>query len=68
MIRSVSRFAEKRGDYVVLDNAAAAPGDHGIKDRIGNPRRLNLDVADVKTVLGVKARRNAHNNILEGEA
>ena len=68
VVREVSRFAEKRGDYVVLDNDSRKDNGDNIKQRIGRPRRLGMDVADFKTVLCVKAKRPAHNNIMEGEA
>ena len=68
MVRAVSRYAEKRGDYVVLGKASASRDHKAIKPRAGFPRHLNLDIDDFKTMMSVKARRPAHNNILEGEA
>ena len=68
MVRAVSRYAEKRWDYVVLGKASASRDHKAIKPRAGFPRHLNLDIDDFKTMMSVKARRPAHNNILEGEA
>ena len=37
------------------------------KQRLGVPRHLKIDASSFKTVLSLKARHCAHNNILEAE-
>ena len=66
LVREISTYAEKRGDYVVLntDNEVAKKSP---KKRIGVPRYLKLDAADFRTILSVRAHHGAHNNILEAE-
>ena len=67
IVREISTYAEKRGDYVVL----SAEGEDTTKPpqkRLGVPRHLRLEASDFKTIFSIKARRNAHINILEAEA
>ena len=68
LVREVSSYAEKRGGYVVLENANAPGRTKPTKPRQGTPRCLKLDTADFKTILSIKARHAAHSNILEAEA
>ena len=68
VIRKVASFAEKRGDYVVLEDNLAKTSGQELKPRAGFPRHLGLKQADFKTILSVRAQHPAHNNILEGEA
>jgi hypothetical protein len=64
-IREISRFSEKRGDFVVLEKA---PSDEPAQARQGIPRHLGLSESDFATIFSVKARHKAHINILEAEA
>ena len=68
LIRQVSRYAEKRGDYVVLENPDDDGNNVDPKRRLGTPRNINLKTCDFKTVLSIKANNPAHINVLEGEA
>ena len=67
LVREISTYAEKRGDYVVLDRDPAGEKKPP-KRRLGVPRHLNLDPNSFKTILSVKARHGAHSNVLEAEA
>jgi hypothetical protein len=67
-VRNIAGFAEKRGDYVVLDNSANASDTKLPKRRVGLPRHLGLSSDDFATILSVRAKNAAHNNILEAEA
>ena len=67
-MRKVASYAEKRGDYVVLEDMVAGNGDKRPKQRAGFPRHLPLKQSDFHTVLSVRAKNRAHNNILECEA
>jgi hypothetical protein len=67
LVREISTYAEKRGDYVVL----SAEGEDTTKlpkKRLGVPRHLRLEASDFKTIFSTKARQSAHINILEAEA
>jgi hypothetical protein len=66
LVREISTYAEKRGDYVVLGTGAGDMKKQQ-KRRLGVPRHLKLDAHSFKTILSVKARHAAHNNVLEAE-
>ena len=67
LVRDISTLAEKLGDCVVL-GTDSKDVQRTPKQRLGFPRHLKLDVNSFRTILSVKARQNAHNNILEAEA
>ena len=68
LVREVSSYAEKRGDYVVLDSGDATTSAKPMKRRLGFPRHLNLNANDFTTILSIKAKNAAHINVLEAEA
>ena len=65
LVREVSSYAEKRGDYVVLGTSSGEVKPP--KQRSGVPRYQKLDASSFKTVLSLKARHCAHNNVLEAK-
>ena len=68
VVRRVATFAEKRGDYVVLGDSVLDKPVLRTKARLGTARCLDLSQKDFKTVLSVRARHKAHNNLLEADA
>ena len=67
-VRQVAAYAEKRRDYVVLDDTVSKGVDKGVKKRQGVSRHLDLNQNDFKTILSIRARQPAHANVLECEA
>ena len=68
VVRAVASYAEKRGDYVVLNRSVADVAGKVPKRRLGIPHHLRVRAEDFKTILSLKAKCPAHNNVLEAEA
>ena len=67
LVRAVATFAERRGDYLILDDTVVKSSADRPKRRSGFPRHLQLKQLDFKTVLSVRAKNLSHNNVLEAE-
>ncbi|CAE6932940.1 PDE9A [Symbiodinium sp. CCMP2592] len=63
--RRIARYAEKQGDFVVLDGGTL----HGAAARrLGKAHKLQISMRDFVDVFSVRAKHKAHINVLEGEA
>ncbi|CAE7362247.1 PDE9A [Symbiodinium pilosum] len=65
MVRTVARWAEKQGAFVVMDGDAARSLS---ADRMLEARYLNLKLEQFSDVFSVRSKFSAHINVLEGEA
>ena len=65
MVRTVARWAEKQGAFVVMDGDAAKSLS---AERMLEARYLNLKLEHFSDIFSVRSKFPAHINVLEGEA